>query len=77
MEGKEANLQSAQTGLDNAKSNVDINQEKYNKAIKGATEEEIKQAQPAVDQAQAGIDQADAGVAQAEAAVKQIDDTLE
>ena len=76
LEGKEANLQSAQTGLNNAKSNVDINQEKYNKAIKGATQEEIKQAQAAVDQAQAGIDQASAGVVQAEAAVKQIDDTL-
>lgn len=77
LEGKEVSLQSAQTALDNAKSNVDINQEKYNKAIKGATAEEIAQAQAAVDQAQAGIDQAQAGVEQAEASVKQLEITLE
>jgi HlyD family secretion protein len=70
LEGKEVSLQSAQTALDNAKSNVDINQEKYNKAIKGATAEEIAQAQ-------AGIDQAQAGVEQAEASVKQLEITLE
>ena len=76
LEGKETSLQNAMTGLENAKSNVNINQEKYNKAIKGATPEEIAQAEAAVNQAQAGIEQAEAGLNQAQAALKQIDVTL-
>ena len=77
LEGKEASLQNAQTSLDNAKANLDINNEKYNSAVKGATAEDIAQAQSGVDQAQAGIEQAEAAVKQAEAAVQQIDVTLE
>lgn len=77
LEGKEMSLQNAQTGLDNAKSNLDINNEKYKSAMKGATAEDIAQAQAGVDQANAGIGQAQAAVQQAEAAVQQIDTTLE
>ncbi|WP_294372619.1 HlyD family secretion protein [uncultured Clostridium sp.] len=77
LEGKEMSLQNAQTGLDNAKSNLNINNEKYNSAVKGATPEDIAQAQAGVDQAQAGVGQAEAAVQQAEAAVQQIDVTLE
>ena len=77
LEGKEVSLQNAQTALDNAKSNVQINQEKYNQTVKGATAEDIAQAQAAVDQAQAGIDKANGAVEQAEASVKQLEITLE
>lgn len=77
LEGKESALQNAQTGLDNARSNVNINEEKYNSAIKGATAEDIAQAEAAVAKAQAGIEQAKAGVTQAQAAVEQLNTTLE
>ena len=77
LEAKELSLQNSQTSLDNAKSNLDINNEKYTSALKGATAEDIAQAQAGVDKAQAAIDQAQAAVEQAEAALKQIDVTLE
>ena len=77
LEGKEVSLQNAQTGLDNAKANLDINKEKYNSAVKGATAEDIAQAQASVDKAKSAVEQAQASVQKAEASIKLIDTSLE
>lgn len=76
LEAKEASFQSAETALNNAKSNLDINNAKYTQAVNGATAEDIAKAQSGVDQAQASIEKAEGALAQAKASVANVNSAL-